>query len=113
MCKVCAGLCTWWVVILGSPPNLKKARASPDLTIWPPDRVTSVKLAVSGNLTCKMNSHRPLMNAVTRLGKAEKPEQRRFLNGLIPRHRSREGASAGPLNVSTAHLSPIVPEDLE
>lgn len=50
-----------------------------------PQTVTSVKLAVSGNLTCKMSSDRLAMNAVTRVVKGlKKPEQRGFLNGLHP-----------------------------
>lgn len=54
------------------------------------------------------------MNAVTRLGKGpKKPEQRRFLNGLIPPplHRAVREPALARFNASTAHLSPIVPED--
>lgn len=55
------------------------------------------------------------MNAVTRLGKGpKKPEQRRFLNGLIPRpplRRAEREPVLACFSAPTAHLSPTVPED--
>lgn len=48
-------------VILGSPPNLR-ARPPPQASPSGPQTVTSVKLAISGTLTCEMN-------AVTRTGR--------------------------------------------
>lgn len=54
------------------------------------------------------------MNAVTRLRKGpKKPEQRRFLNGLIPPplRRAARGPVLARFSASTAHLSPTVPED--